>query len=101
LNSLTSTPSKSPNANNSFLSRSFLDEGKLSKTPQISADLYNRMRPRRSSLEVDLNTEVRLLRDKINHLEHECQINTQTNRVFYVIFCGYVLVKTFSWLLNK
>ena len=59
------------------------------------------MRPRRSSLEVDLNTEIRLLRDKINSLEHECQINTQANRVFYIILCGYVLVKAFSWLLKK
>ncbi len=119
LNSFASTGSQTPSmVNKTVVSRSIFDDGHLPKTPQISEELFNklvlkldnslllihfvfRMRPRRSSIEVDLNSEIRQLRDKINRLEHECQINTQTNRVFYVILCGYVLVKTFSWLLKR
>jgi hypothetical protein len=59
------------------------------------------MRPRRSSIEVDLHAEVRLLRDRLNNLEHETQINTNSNRFFYALLVGYALIKTFSWLVNK
>ncbi len=59
------------------------------------------MKPRRQSIELDLNTEVRLLRDRLNRLEHECQMNAQTNKVFYIVFCGYLFVKTMTWLLNN
>jgi len=91
-----STPTKM-----TYLDSNFDDELKLSKTPQIAADLFNRMRPRRSSLEVDLHTEIRMLRDKINNLEHECQVNTRSCKIFYAVICGYVVLKTFSWLLNS
>lgn len=58
------------------------------------------MKPRRSSIEVDLHAEIRILRDKINYLEHECQINSRSTKVFYAVLCGYALLKTFSWLVN-
>ncbi|CAF0798196.1 unnamed protein product [Brachionus calyciflorus] len=73
----------------------------LSKTPQISAVLYQKMRPRRSSIEVDLHQEIRMLRDRLNYLENECQVNSRSCKLFYAILCGYVLLKTFSWLINK
>ena len=81
----------------------FLDnmDNEFSKTPQIAADLFNRMRPRRSSIEVDLHAEIRILRDKINYLEHECQVNTRSCRFFYALLFGYAILKTFSWLVNK
>lgn len=56
---------------------------------------------RRSSIEIDLQEEIRMLRDKINYLENECQINSRSCRFFYAILCGYVLIKTFSWLASK
>lgn len=58
------------------------------------------MKPRRSSIEVDLHAEIRILRDKINYLEHECQVNSRSCKLFYTIVCGYVLLKTVTWLLN-
>ena len=60
----------------------------------------SRMKPRRSSIEVDLHAEIRILRDKINYLEHECQVNSRSCKLFYTIVCGYVLLKTVTWLLN-
>jgi hypothetical protein len=71
------------------------------KTPQIAADLFNRMRPRRSSIEVDLHAEIRILRDKINYLEHECQVNSRSCKFIYAILFGYAFLKSFSWLVNK
>jgi hypothetical protein len=59
------------------------------------------MKPRRSSIEADLHAEIRILRDKLNYLEHECQVNTRSCRVFYGILFGYVLLKTFSWLVKN
>lgn len=94
----TTTPPSTPTK------MTFLDanmDNEFSKTPQVSADLFNRMKPRRSSIEVDLHAEIRILRDKINYLEHECQVNSRSCRIFYVILFGYVFVKSFSWLVNK
>lgn len=71
------------------------------KTPQVAAELFKRMKPRRSSIEVDLHAEIRILRDKINILEHECQLNSRNCKIFYTFICGYVLVKTLSWLVRK
>ena len=59
------------------------------------------MKPRRSSIEIDLNTEIRNLRDRINNLEHECQVNTRSCKVFYSLACGYFLIKTFAWLIKS
>lgn len=100
LNNTTATPPSTPTKLN-FMDTHLGDEDKFSKTPQIAADLFNRMRPRRSSLEADLQQEIRILRDKISSLEQECQTNSNSCKVFYAILCGYVLLKTFSWLLNK
>jgi len=97
-NNTTTTPPSSP-TKYSYMNHCD-DAEKLCKTPQISADLFARMRPRRSSLEVDLHEEVRILRDKINSLENECQINTRSCRLFYAILCGYLLVKSFSWFVK-
>ena len=58
------------------------------------------MRPKRTSLDIDLQSEIRSLRDKIHILEHECQVNSRSCKVFYAVICGYVILKTFSWLLN-
>ncbi|RMZ93448.1 hypothetical protein BpHYR1_021893, partial [Brachionus plicatilis] len=49
-----STPTKELNENETQL-----------KTPQISSDFIKKIRPRRSSIEVDLHEEIRMLRDKI------------------------------------
>ena len=94
----TNTPPSTP-TKVTFLEQNM--ENEFSKTPQIAADLFNRMRPRRSSIEVDLHAEIRILRDKINNLEHECQVNTRSCRVFYAVLFGYAFLKTFSWLVNK
>jgi hypothetical protein len=59
------------------------------------------MRPRRSSLEMDLQAEIRTLRDRLNNLEHNLEVNTRSSKVLYAILCGYVLMKTFKWLINK
>lgn len=59
------------------------------------------MKPRRSSIEVDLHTEIRNLRDRINNLEHECQVNTRSCKIFYGIMFSYCLMKTFSWLVKS
>lgn len=65
-NHATATPPSTP-TRTSFRENIIFDEN-LSKTPQIAADLYQRMRPRRSSLEMDLQAEIRTLRDRLNHL---------------------------------
>jgi len=84
------------------INENVMDDEKLSKTPVVPIEIYKRFqKPRRTSLELDLQSEIRLLRDRVNRLEHECQINTQSNRVFYAVICGYIIVKTFSWLLKS
>ncbi len=59
------------------------------------------MKPRRTSMEIDLQTEMRNLRDKINSLEHECQVNTRSSKFFYTIIFGYCIIKTVSWLIKS
>ncbi len=59
------------------------------------------MKPRRSSIEVDLHTEIRNLRDRVNNLEHECQVNSRSCKVFYTLLCGYGLIKVFKWLIGS
>lgn len=71
------------------------------RTPAISADLFQRMRPRRSSIEIDLHSEIRNLRDRVNSLEHESQVNSTSCKFFYAIICSYCLMKTFSWLVKS
>lgn len=91
----TVTPPSTPTKHN------YEDEIFTGKTPQIAEDLFKRMKPRRSSIEVDLHTEIRNLRDRINTLEHDCQVNTRSSKVIYALICGYMFIKTFSWLVNK
>jgi len=66
------------------------------------------MRPRRSSLEMDLQAEIRTLRDRLNNLEHNLEVNTRSSKVLYAILCGqkYILsfiLKLFDFyqILNK
>lgn len=59
------------------------------------------MRPRRSSLDIDLQAEIRILRDRLNNLEHNLEVNSRSVKMMYAVLCGYVLVKTFSWLIKK
>lgn len=59
------------------------------------------MRPRRSSLELDLQAEIRILRDRLGNLEHNLEVNSRSVKLLYAVVCGYVLVKTFTWLINK
>ena len=96
-----STPTKITFLESNMMLEKNREQQPFSKTPQIAADLFNRMRPRRSSIEVDLHAEIRILRDKINYLEHECQVNSRSCKIFYAILFGYAFLKSFSWLVNK
>ena len=37
----------------------------------------------------------------LNNLEHNLEVNTRSSKVLYAVLCGYVLIKTFKWLINK
>lgn len=102
MNDTTATPPSTPTrAAAAAAAAAGIHIDETGRTPQIAADLYKRMRPRRTSIEADLHSEIRILRDKINNLEHECQVNTRSCRIFYALLCGYILLKSFSWLINK
>jgi len=93
-NNTTVTPPSTPTKVN------FDEDLFTGRTPQMAEDLFNRMKTRRSSIEVDLHTEIRNLRDRVNNLEHNCQVNTRSAKVFYSILIGYCLMKTFGWFVR-